>query len=62
MRAEHFSQWLIVATRDDSPDSTNWLKFVAIMQVVFCYGMLAKECMWQTVVLISKGKGELREI
>ena len=35
MRAEHLRQWLIAATRYDSPDATNWLKAVAIVQATF---------------------------
>ena len=58
MQAEHLRQWLIDATRDDPPDTTNWLKVVAIVQAAFCDGTLAKECMWYTVVLIQNGKGD----
>ena len=57
MQAEHLFQWLISATLDDSPDTTNWLKVVAIMQAEFQDGTLVKEYMWHTVVLILKGKG-----
>ena len=57
MRAEHLSQWLITAMRDNSTDATNWLKFFAIMQSAFQDGTLAKECMWQTVALIQKREG-----
>ena len=35
MRAEHLRQWLIAEMRDDSPDATNWLKVVAIVQAAF---------------------------
>ena len=56
MIAEHFCQWLISATRDGIPDSANWQKVFAILQVEFCDGALAKECTLQTVVLIPKGK------
>ena len=42
MRAEHLRQWLISATQDDSPDATNWLKVVAIMQAAFQYGTMVK--------------------
>ena len=57
MRAEHLRQWMIAATRDASPDATNWLKVVAIVQAEFQDGALAEECMWQTVILILKGRG-----
>ena len=40
MRAEHLCQWLIAATRDDSPDTTNCLKAVTIVQAAFCDGTL----------------------
>ena len=43
MRAEHLCQWLIAATWDDSPDATDWLKVVAIVQAAFCDGTLAEE-------------------
>ena len=42
MRVEHLRQWLIAATQDDSPDATNCLKVVAIVQEAFCDGILAK--------------------
>ena len=56
MRAKHLCQWLIASTRYGSPDATNWLKDVAIVQAAFQYGTLVEECTWQTVVLILKGK------
>ena len=62
MRAEHLRQWLIAATRDDSPDAINWLKVVAIVQKSFQDGTLAKECTCQIVVLIMKGRGKFRGI
>ena len=31
---EHLCQWLIAETWDDTPDSTNWHKVVAIVQAV----------------------------
>ena len=51
MRAEHLRQWLIAATRDNTPDATNWLMVVAIVQATYRDGTLAEECMQQTVVL-----------
>ena len=42
-------------TQDDSPDATNWLKIVAIVQAALYDGKLAQECTCQTVVLIPKG-------
>ena len=54
MRAEHLRQWLIAMTQDDSPDATNLLKVVAIVQAEFRDGTLAKECTWQIVVVIPK--------
>ena len=44
MRSEHLHQWLIAATWDDNPDSTNWLKVVSIVQAAFRDGTLAEEC------------------
>ena len=46
MRAEHLCQWLISETRDNLPDTTNWLKVVAIVQAELCDGTMTKECMW----------------
>ena len=43
--------------QDDSPDATNWLKVVAILQEVFQDGTLAEECTCEIVVLIPKRKG-----
>ena len=57
MRSEHLRQWLIAETRDDAPDSTNWLKVVAIVQAAHHDGTLAEECTQQTVFLIPKGEG-----
>ena len=62
MRAEYLRQWLIAVMQDNLPDATNWLKVVAIVQAAFCNRTLAEECMWQTVVLISKGKGYFQGI
>ena len=52
MRAENLRQWLIAATWDNLTAATNFMKVVAIRQAAFQDGTLAKECMWQTVVLI----------
>ena len=41
MQAEHLRQWLIDMTRDDSPDATNWMKVVVIVQTSFQDRMLA---------------------
>ena len=35
IREEHLRQWLIAATRDDSPDVTDWMKVVAIVKSAF---------------------------
>ena len=42
MRAERLCQWLISATWDNSPDATNYLKVVAIVQAAFQDRTLAK--------------------
>ena len=62
MRAEHLCQWLIAETRDDSPDTTNWLNVVAIVQAAFQDGTLAEELKCKTVIFITKWKGDLRGI
>ena len=46
MQSEHLRQWQIAVTMDNLPDTTNWLKVVAIVQAVFCEGTMTKECMW----------------
>ena len=62
MRAEHLRQWLISETQDNSSNATNWLKVVTVVKALFRDSNLAEECMWQKVVLISKGKGESQGI
>ena len=56
MRAKYLCQWLIAVKKDDSPDATNYQKDIAIIQAAFRDGTMAKECTWQTVVLITKFK------
>ena len=58
MCVEHLCQWLISATRNDSPDATNWLKVVGVVQADFRDGVLAEECTCQAAVLIPKGIGD----
>ena len=43
MRAEHFRQWLISATQDNTPDATNFQKVFTIMQASLRDDMLDKE-------------------
>ena len=43
MKAEHLRQCLIAATWDNTPDATNWLKVVSIVQSEFCDGTLVEE-------------------
>ena len=62
MQAEHLCQWLIFATRDDSPDATNWKKIVSNVQAEFLEGGLAEDCTWQKVVLFPNGKRDFRGI
>ena len=59
MRVEHLCQWLIATTRYNSPDATNWLKVVSVVQSAFQDGTLAEECTCKTVILIPKCKGGL---
>ena len=54
MPAEHLCQWLIYATREDTPDVINWHKVVAIIQAEFRDGTMEKESRHKTVVLITK--------
>ena len=63
MRVEHLLQWLHEATRDNTPDTTNWQKVVAIVKTAFRKETIAEESTCQTVILISKWEsGEFREI
>ena len=63
MRAEHLCQWLVSATRYDTFDATKWNKLVALVKIALHDGALAKECTWQTIVLIPKGKsGNFRRV
>ena len=41
MRSEHLCQWLIATIQVDSPDATNLLNVVAIVQAAFRDGTLA---------------------
>ena len=40
----------------------NWERVAALVRAAFVEGRLAKETMWQEVVLIHKGKGSYRGI
>ena len=42
MRVKHLHHWLIDATQDDTPDTTNWQKVVTRVQAFFRCGILAK--------------------
>ena len=41
-QVEHLRQWLIAAMWDDSPDATNWMEVVVIVQAEFQDGTLAE--------------------
>ena len=60
--SEDLREWTFNATRDDLPDTTNWMQVVAIMQAVIREGTLVEECMWQTVIINPKAKGYFRGI
>ena len=63
IRVEHLRHWLHEATRDNTPDSTNWKKVVSIVQAEFRNGTLAEESTWQTVLMISRvARGDFRGI
>ena len=55
MRAKNLYQWFITVTQDNTPDASNWLKVVAILQTAFRDGTLAEESTWHTFVLITNG-------
>ena len=75
IRAEHLKGWLAAAkigkvaeengeekTEAEEDGGDLWGKVVEITQMAFREGNLAEEAMWQTVVLIPKGKKEYRGI
>ena len=43
--------------REKSPEPSNWVIVVRLIQAAFCEGALAEDCARQTVVLILKGEG-----
>ena len=57
IRAEHLRQWLQEAIREEDPNTTHWLKVVAIVQAEFCDMTLANDITWQMVFLIQKDYG-----
>ena len=71
IRAEHVNGWLAAARRGGMAEEQGktktateeegedlWGKVVELTQTAFRDGNLAEEAMWQTVVMIPKGKGE----
>ena len=75
IRAENLKGWLAAAKRGKMAEEKGeekteteeeggelWGKVVEITQTAFREGKLAEEAMWQTVVLIPKGKREYRGI
>ena len=62
MRVEHLRLQLQAATRKETQDTTKWGKVVSIVQAEFEDGNLAEECTCQTVVLITKGRGDFQGI
>ena len=59
MRVKHLWSCLGEATREDSPDPVFWYNVIGMIQSAFCEGHLMEQCTWQTVVLVSKGNGDL---
>ena len=75
IRAEHVKGWLAAARRGGMAEEQGetktateeegedlWGKVVELTQTAFREGNLAEEAMWQTVVMIPKGKWEFRGI
>ena len=52
MLAENLWCWIVEARYDKTPVSTNFLEVVDTVQMAFCDGKIAKEVMWQTIILI----------
>ena len=57
MRDEHLRMWLRAATWEERPDLGNWDKVVAMIQSAFRRVELVAPCVWQMVLMISKGGG-----
>ena len=61
IRAEHLRQWLIAESRYNTPDTTNWLKVVTIVQTELRDGTKDENSTCQTVTLIPMGEsGDFR--
>ena len=62
MRVENLWKQLSAAYREESPHDTHFRKVIALIQKHFREGHPGEECMWQTIVIISKGHGDFRAI
>ena len=78
MQAEHLKEWLTASKREKieaaekgegktdgeegGPTEPHWENLVELIQTAFREGELAKEAMWQAVVLIPKGKQDYRGV
>ena len=58
MRAEHIREWLLLVTREETPDTSKWKIVVDLVQNVFREGQLPVDCTRQTVVFLPKGNGK----
>ena len=62
MRVDNLQLWLVAATHEERPETSNWDRVVDIIQVEFREVRIKEECTLQTVVLLPKGNGEFRGI
>ena len=57
MRSGQLRRCLCVEKREEHSDPGNWDKVAAMIKVAFRGGELALPCVWQMVVMITKGGG-----
>ena len=62
IRVEHLQLWLVAATREQQSEKANWDRVMDIIRTEIKYGRLSEECTCQTVIRITKGNGEFKEI
>ncbi len=69
MRAKHVKEWLRGIVEEEDPKGqgnegkgANWELFVQLVQAVWTHGIIPRQMLWSTVVLIPKGGGDYRGI
>ena len=62
MLTKYLKFCMVETIRGDSPNTTNWLKFVDFVQTELREGFLVGGTTWHTVLLLPKGTGNFRGI